>query len=548
MADIGRLGCFTMPPLPRRPLVAPVCVDRRFERHLAGIINSGERAALIGGLKGVEKESLRVGADGLISTRPHPQALGSALTHPHVTTDYSEALIELVTPTFTTTWELLQYLTELHQFVYRHLDDELLWCTSMPCRLKGDASIPLAQYGTSNIGRMKTLYRNGLGLRYGRIMQSISGVHFNYSFPAQFWPVLADVLGRHRVDQAFVSEMYFGLLRNYRRHGWIIHYLFGVSPAVCRSFVAGNDEHGLDSIGNGTLVGPYATTLRMSDLGYRNKRQADVTMSLNSIDEYVRDLSRAVASPNADFQKLGVRVNGEWRQLSGNHLQIENEYYSFIRPKRVAKSGERPAKALRRAGVEYVEMRSLDVSPLDPVGVNQNKLRFLEAFAAFCVLVPSDYMSHSDQFVLESNHVTVARRGREPGLALDLSGRAVSMRAWASEILESMQGICELLDQGDATRPYSSALASQAAKLSNAEATPSARLLKELTATGESFFELAMRMSHTYRGYFNELASLDDARLARFQEEVAQSLEDQQRLERSTQVPFDEYLAGYLAD
>jgi glutamate--cysteine ligase len=193
-------------------------------------------------------------------------------------------------------------------------------------------------------------------------------------------------------------------------------------------------------------------------------------------------------------------------------------------------------------------MRSLDVSPLDPVGVNQNKLRFLEAFAAFCVLVPSDYMSHSDQFVLESNHVTVARRGREPGLALDLSGRAVSMRAWASEILESMQGICELLDQGDATRPYSSALASQAAKLSNAEATPSARLLKELTATGESFFELAMRMSHTYRGYFNELASLDDARLARFQEEVAQSLEDQQRLERSTQVPFDEYLAGYLAD
>lgn len=528
--------------------MAPVCVDRRFERHLAGIINSGERAALIGGLKGVEKESLRVGADGLISTRPHPQALGSALTHPHVTTDYSEALIELVTPTFTTTWELLQYLTELHQFVYRHLDDELLWCTSMPCRLKGDASIPLAQYGTSNIGRMKTLYRNGLGLRYGRIMQSISGVHFNYSFPAQFWPVLADVLGRHRVDQAFVSEMYFGLLRNYRRHGWIIHYLFGVSPAVCRSFVAGNDEHGLDSIGNGTLVGPYATTLRMSDLGYRNKRQADVTMSLNSIDEYVRDLSRAVASPNADFQKLGVRVNGEWRQLSGNHLQIENEYYSFIRPKRVAKSGERPAKALRRAGVEYVEMRSLDVSPLDPVGVNQNKLRFLEAFAAFCVLVPSDYMSHSDQFVLESNHVTVARRGREPGLALDLSGRAVSMRAWASEILESMQGICELLDQGDATRPYSSALASQAAKLSNAEATPSARLLKELTATGESFFELAMRMSHTYRGYFNELASLDDARLARFQEEVAQSLEDQQRLERSTQVPFDEYLAGYLAD
>ena len=526
----------------------PVCVDRRFERYLAGVINSGERAALLGGLKGVEKESLRVSADGLISTRPHPAGLGSPLTHPHITTDYSEALIELVTPTFTTTWELLQYLTELHQFTYRHLDDELLWCASMPCRLKGDASIPLAQYGSSNIGRMKTLYRHGLGLRYGRVMQSISGVHFNYSFPPQFWSVLADVLERRQADQSFISEMYFALLRNYRRHGWIIHYLFGVSPAVCRSFVAGNDDHGLTELSRGTLVGPYATTLRMSDLGYRNKRQADVTMSLNSIDEYVRDLSRAVSTPNPQFQQLGVKVDGQWRQLSGNHLQIENEYYSFIRPKRVAMSGERPAKALRRAGVEYVEMRSLDVSPLDPVGVNQNKLRFLEAFAAFCVLAPSDYISISDQFVLESNHVTVARRGREPGLQLQLAGRAVSMQVWATEILESMQGICELLDQGDATRPYAGALAAQVSKLTNVEATPSARLMKELTSTGEGFFDLAMRMSQNYRSYFTELASPDVEHLRRFEEEVLTSHEDQRRIDAAVQEPFDQYLARYLAD
>ncbi|MBS0395244.1 MAG: glutamate--cysteine ligase [Proteobacteria bacterium] len=523
-------------------------MDRRYERHLAGLINSGERGVLLDGLKGVEKESLRVTPEGRVSQRPHPRALGSALTHEHVTTDYSEALIELVTPTFTTSWELLQYLTDLHQFIYRQLDDELLWCTSMPCRLDGDASIPIAQYGRSNVGRMKTVYRHGLGLRYGRIMQAISGVHFNYSFPPAFWPVLADVLGVRDAGQGFVSDTYFGLLRNYRRHGWIVHYLFGVSPAVCRSFVAGRSDHGLDDLGRGTLYGPYATSLRMSDLGYRNKSQAGVTISVNSLDGYVRDLSEAITTPYPEYQRLGVEVDGEWRQLNANRLQIENEYYAFIRPKRVARSGERPTKALKRAGVEYVEMRSLDVSALDPVGVNQNKLRFLEAFAAFCALAPSPPLEPAEQLALDRNHVTVARRGREPGLALRFDGRDADMRTWAREILDAMQGACELLDHGDASRPYATALAVQTQKLADVEATPSARLLKEMRDSGESFFDIALRMSRTYKAYFTELHPPNEARTAEFAAEAEASLEAQARLEAAPQPPFREYLAGYFAD
>ena len=523
-------------------------IDRRYERLLAGLINSGERAVLLGGLKGVEKESLRVTPDGAISQRPHPRLLGSALTHEHITTDYSEALIELVTPTFTTSWELIQYLTDLHQFVYRHLGDELLWCTSMPCRLDGDASIPIAQFGTSNVGRMKTVYRVGLGLRYGRIMQAISGVHFNYSFPPQFWTVLADVLGRRDAGQEFVSETYFALLRNYRRHGWLVHYLFGVSPAVCRSFVAGRSDHGLADFGRGTLYGEYATSLRMSDLGYRNKSQADVAISVNSLADYVRDLRAAISTPSPEYQRLGVEVDGEWRQLNANRLQIENEYYAFIRPKRVARSGERPTKALRRAGVEYVEMRSLDVSALDPVGVNRNKLRFLEAFAAFCAIAPSAPIDAGAQLEFDRNHVTVARRGREPGLQLRFDGREVDMRTWAGEILDAMQGTCEMLDHGDAARPYAAALAVQAQKLRDAEATPSARLLKEMRDTGESFFDIALRMSHTYKSYFTELHPPNEARVAEFSAEADASLEAQARLEAAPRAPFGEYLAKYLAD
>jgi glutamate--cysteine ligase len=523
-------------------------IDRRYEQRLAGLVNSGERAVLLGGRKGVEKESLRVTPEGRVSQRAHPRSLGSPLTNEQITTDYSEALIELVTPTFTTSWELLEYLTELHQFVYRNMDaDELLWATSMPCALDGDASIPIAQYGTSNVGRMKTVYRYGLGLRYGRVMQAISGVHFNYSFPEHFWPVLGDVLKERDAGQDFRSAQYFGLLRNYRRHGWIVHYLFGVSPAVCRSFVRGRDDHGLVELAKGTLYSPYATSLRMSDLGYRNKEQSRISISVNSLDEYVRDLTRAITTPSAEYQKLGVEVDGEWRQLNANMLQIENEYYAFIRPKRVARSGERPTKALQRGGVEYVEMRSLDVSALDPVGVNQNKMRFLEAFAAFCVLAPSDPIDFGEQDEFDRNHVLVARRGREPGLQLRYGQRDADMNTWAAEILDAMQGVCELLDHGDPKKPYAAALAVQAQKLADVEATPSARLLKEMRETGESFFEIALRMSRTYKQYFTELHEPDAPRLAEFRAQAEESLEAHARLEAAPQKPFRDYLAEYFA-
>jgi glutamate--cysteine ligase len=522
-------------------------IDRVFERRLAELVNYGQKNALQGGLKGLEKESLRVMPSGKLSTRMHPAALGSALTNENITTDYSEALIELVTPAFTESWELLQYLCDVHQFVYRHLEEELLWATSMPCQLEGDASIPLAQYGSSNIGRMKTVYRNGLGLRYGRMMQAISGVHFNYSFPAHFWPILKDLTRTRRGGADFISESYFALLRNYRRYGWLVLYLFGVSPALCRSFLPAPDPDLLE-LTRGTLYAPYATSLRMSDLGYRNKSQAGVEISVNSLDDYIRDLTRAISTPHPPYERLGVKVDGEYRQLNGNLLQIENEYYSFIRPKRIARSGERPTKALRRAGVEYVEVRALDVSAFDPVGVNQNKLRFLEALLAFCILKDSAPIERSEQSSLDANHVTVARRGREPGLELMREGRSVSMRDWAREILDSMQGLSELLDQGDPQRPHATALTMQIAKIDNVQLTPSARLMAELKTSGESFFQLALRTSAEHKKYFLDLFPPDERRLAQFATQAADSIEAQRAIEQADRLPFDDYLQQYLAE
>jgi glutamate--cysteine ligase len=521
-------------------------IDRVFERRLAGLVNAREAGVLSGGRKGVEKESLRVLVNGRLAQTPHPEALGSTLTNKFITTDYSEALIELVTPAFKESWETLQFLCDLHQFVYRHLGDELLWATSMPSNIDSDAEIPIARYGRSNIGRMKEIYRLGLGYRYGRMMQAISGVHFNYSFPAHLWPVLAEVQQRHEMGTAFQSEQYFALLRNYRRYGWLILYLFGNSPCVSDSFVAGRD-HGLKRFTRDTWYEPYATSLRMSDLGYRNKNQAGVKISVNSLDEYVRDLSHLITVPHLPYEKIGVKVDDAYRQLNANLLQIENEYYSFIRPKRVVRSGERPTQALKRGGVEYVEVRALDVSPFDPVGVNQNKLRFLEAFMALCLLKDSAPIFGDEDEVLDGNHVLVAHRGREPGLKLVRDGRKTPLRDWSMELLDSMLGICELLDQGNPRRPYTSALEAQTAKVLNPALTPSARTIVELKTTGQSFADFALQMSAAHKSYFLELHPPNEKRLEEFRIEAEESMQRMEATEAADTQTFEAFLENYFA-
>ncbi len=522
-------------------------LDRQFERRLAALVNAREPRVLLDGLKGVEKESLRVQADGHIATTPHPYELGSALTNAHITTDFSESLIELVTPTFQRGDDLLNYLCDLHQFVYRHLGNELLWATSMPCELSSDADVPIAYYGESNVGRMKTAYRNGLRHRYGGLMQAISGVHFNYSFPPLFWEVFAQVRETRQPGKDFNSQVYFELLRNYRRYGWIVLYLFGVSPAVGQSFLAGSDQH-LPLLDPATAYEPYGTTLRMSDIGYRNRNQSDVSISVNDLSDYVRDLRHATGTVHPPYEQIGVQVEQHYRQLNANILQIENEYYSYIRPKRVTRTGERPSTALLRAGVEYVEVRALDVSAFDPVGVNANKMRFLEAFMAYCVLSDSPPIGTSEQAQLDDNHLLVARRGREPGLQLSRDGRQVGLQQWAAQILDGMQGICELLDAGDPARPYTAALRVQTDKVQDVDRTPSARLLAQLRGSGESFFAFAQRMSAEHKAYFLQLHPPHDQRLATLRREADESLAQQRRIESTQTGTFENYLERYFVD
>ena len=519
-------------------------MEQGFEKRLTAI-SAADANALQGGRRGVEKEALRVTTDGFLSTDRHPDALGSALTNRYITTDFSEALLEFVTPALATTWEALQCLCDIHQFTYSNLADELLWPASMPCLIPEDEGIPLAKYGPSNVGRMKTIYRRGLGFRYGRQMQVIAGVHFNYSLPDKFWPLYHDVAESAKPLDDFRSHQYLHLIRNFRRMGWLILYLFGASPALCRSF-AGAESAGLKPLNDETWYEPYATSLRMSDLGYSNQNQSRINISLNDLDEYVRDLSDAICTPEPSYEAIGVKVDDEYRQLNANLLQIENEFYSPVRPKRVSRSGEQPTAALRREGIEYVEIRSLDISPFDPSGINQNTMRFIEAFLIYCLLEDSPHIDDAALREITANHAGTAKRGRDPEFRLLRGGESVKLQDWAAEILANVGAVAERIDGGAGSYVDSVQLMHQ--MIEDPATTPSARVLSDLEETHSSFFEYVLALAKNYSDYFASIAPPEDARKAVLDKEAFDSLRRQREIEEADDISLDDYLQRYFSN
>jgi len=519
-----------------------------FNNTLAKLRDDGHEQLLSGGLKGIEKESLRIDKNGLIAKTDHPYGLGSALTHPYITTDYSEALIELITPPFTDISDTLDYLHNIHRFVYQHLDAEILLAASMPCGINGDESIRIAEYGSSNVGRMKHIYRHGLWHRYGRTMQAIAGIHFNYSVPETLWPVLHQLENSPLSLEQFTAAGYFGLIRNFQRIGWLILYLFGASPAICKSFFNSRPElrAQFEEFDGHTLYHPYATSLRMSDIGYKSKNQANLNIDYNSLPGYVTSLCKAITTPYPDYEKIGVVVDGEYRQLNSNILQIENEFYSTIRPKQIAESCEKPTIALRRRGVRYIEMRSLDLDLFHPVGIDENKARFIEALLLNCLLTDSPNISDQDHQVNNTNQLAVAHAGRKPGLTLDKQHHSIPLQDWAHEILEAMQPVCAILDGGDAGKPYSTALEEQQKLVDNPDLTASARMLAGMSGQSQPFASFALNKSAEHAHYFR-LNKPDDAQNLQFTEMALHSHAKQNEIESKPQQPFDEFLNGYFS-
>ena len=519
-------------------------LHRRIERL------SGSGELLRAGLRGVEKESLRARPDGRLASTPHPSALGSALTHPWITTDYSEALLEFVTPPFVHRSQVLDELADLHRFVARTVGDELLWAASMPCEIARDAEIPIARYGSSNSGRLRHLYRVGLGHRYGRMMQVIAGVHFNYSLAPGFWPVLAATgaaHGEHRTwhgtGRALADSHYFGLIRNLFRHGWLLLYLFGATPALARSFLP-DGAPGLEPLGDDTWHAPYGTSLRMSDIGYTNRIPGGIGIRYDDLYRYAASLHRAITTPHPPWEALGVRDGDDYRQLNANLLQMENEFYSSVRPKQPTRRGERPTEALQRRGVRYVELRSIDLDPASSVGLTEERMAFLEVFMLYCLLADSPPLAPAERRAIDANQNRVAVRGRESTTTLVRDGAEVPLRSWAREILGQMSAVAELV-RTPGEEPAAAVRAAGVA-VEEPEATPSARVLEEMADHGGSHFAYSLEVSRRHTDSLRR-EPLADAARHRFEAEAVHSMDRQRDLEAGDRVSFEEYLANYFA-
>jgi glutamate--cysteine ligase len=522
------------------------CLHKLAQLRLARLFETDTQHLLDGRLIGLEKETLRVAPQGGLAQTPHPRSLGSALTHPHITTDYSEALMEFVTPPFEHSADVLAFLRDTQAYVYSHLQDELLWATSMPCVLSGEAGVPIAWYGTSNPGLMKHIYRRGLGYRYGKVMQVIAGVHFNYSLPDSFWRLYQEIEGNKQTLREFIDDEYFALIRNLQRFGWLVPYLFGASPAICKSFLGGK-KTSLKEFDANTYYGPNATSLRMGDIGYQNNKENEVGIKAcyRNLDAYVQSLQFAINTPYKGYEEIGVKVAGEYRQLNANILQIENEYYSTVRPKQILEGYEKPTLALQRRGVRYIELRSLDVNAFEPLGINATQMRFIEALMVYCLIQDSQQICHNEQSEIDHNELDVAHFGRDPQLNLQRNARSISLKQWAAEICDDMQGVCELLDRAHFDKPYMKALVEQREKVMDPEATPSARMLQTMRERGEGFYHFARRMSQQHFDYFRQV-QLSDERRQFFDGLSAASLDKQAQMEAGSSESFDDYLQRYF--
>jgi glutamate--cysteine ligase len=488
-------------------------------------------------LRGVEKESLRVRPDGTLAATAHPAGLGSALTHPNITTDFSEAQIELVTDAHPTPEACLEDLRLLHRYTYGAIGDELLWCSSMPCELPPEHEIPLAHYGRSNVARAKTVYRSGLSYRYGRRMQMISGVHYNFS--------VTDA-ALQAAGFAGANEAYFALIRNFRRRVWLLLYLFGASPAVCAGFVAGR-EHPLTELAPGTLYLPHATSLRMGRLGYLSAAQDALNVSYNCLESYGASLSDALTRPYPPYEAIGIRDGDDYRQLATSLLQIENEFYGTIRPKRVILPGERPLHALRERGVQYVEVRVMDLDPFAAIGIAPQTARFLDAFLLHCLLADSPPDTPQEIRALGANQQLVATRGREPGLQLTRDGREVALAEWAASILDACAPVAAALDAGSGGDAHAAALAAARRALDDPDALPSARALAEMREQhGGSYARFVLANSRRHRAAV-EAGPLPPAQAERLARLAQASLAEQAAEDAAEGIPFEAFRRQYLA-
>lgn len=495
---------------------------------------------LSSGTIGIERETLRTNTDAYLSQTLHPESLGNVYTHKNITIDYAESLLELVTDTHNNPENLYLQLLNLHKFTAQNINNELLWPTSMPCILPDNPElIEFGYFGQSNGGKIKRLYRSGLAYRYGRPMQMIAGIHFNYSPSQDFWNYLSQYK-KQKLNQNFKNEIYMAALRNIGRTSWLVCYLFGASPACDFSFQPAQQL--LTRHHKRSLIWNNACTLRMSQLGYQNK--ADFSVDFNNLEAYIKDLIYAVLTPSPIYEYIGIQApDGNYRQISTNILQIENEYYASARPKQIPNKNEAPTLALARRGILYLELRLPDCNPYSPVGISLEQIYFLETYMLYCLMKNSPEIKHCEQDEINRNRLRAACCGLSKDLKLSYHCKEKSMKSWALEILEEMLKIAAIMDKNTDKELYQNSVREQIKAVESGEVL-AAKVRNDLI--DKDFINFAQELQNKHLTVLK--SPLDSETKQELNNLRNKSLEDFAKIEKAAenQIPFSEYLEHYF--
>jgi glutamate--cysteine ligase len=465
----------------------------------------GNSKLLVEGNFGVEIESARITSSGDLALTPHPLVFGDKAENQRITTDFSESQIEMITPPLKSVEEVFKSIKEIRTEVENGMKDELLWPSSMPPRLPDEEHIPIAKFSDSKEGQEKEVYRKGLALRYGKKMQMISGIHYNFSFSEEMIDFLYEQFEIAKSKRAFIDDMYLSLTRNFLRYRWVLIYIFGGSPFCDPSYysVIYKELKVVKKCCQGCCdaaekFDEFATSLRVSRFGYSNTIQRKYNVYFNSMEEYTKKLRKKLVTVNTKYLKLGLYKNNEQIQLNGNVLQKESEFYSSIRLKQNISKGETQLDALSKRGVKYLEIRILDINPFEKLGMSLEQLYFLQVFMLFCLFEESDNITSSEFKKINTNHHLTALFGRKEGLMLhSYQGGKISLKAFGEKIFEKLRNIAKLMDNGAIDCKYSESVEQEYKKLMDISLLPSEKINRYMKENDESFLEFGIRQATT---------------------------------------------------
>ena len=505
-------------------------------------------------LVGLEKESLRILKNGELANNSHPKGLGAALTNSSITTDYAESQLELITKPHNYTQDMVEELFDIHAYIHHVISgNQFLWPYSIPGKLPKPKDILIARYGTSANAKFKELYRLGLSYRYGKTMQLICGIHYNFSFSTDLWPGYFHKLSgltNTQWDQHAIDNEYMKLIRNYMRVSWIVSYLFGSSPAFNTSFINKDIAvaNYLKILNKNTYLAPYGTSLRSSNLGYHNKSGTDLIINYNSLSDYTAGLHTAITTNSADFQDIGLYRRNKLIQINTNLLQIENEYYGVIRPKPQITNKNTPLfKELNTNGIAYIELRNIDLNPYEPNGISYEQCIFLEILIYYCLLLPSAEFTVQERAAIKSNNEKATLIGRQPNLQLSLNRTNISLQDWALDIFTDLEIIADYFDKAVNSTLYSKVIIQYRQLIENSDLTPSALIKKELESNQLDYIDLFLQKAQEHDAYF---AAQDLKKLDYYSQLAYDSLQkrnQQEHYDKNHQIDLDALISRYFA-